>query len=215
VKDIARYLWYTRDKGLILKPNGKYTIDAYCDSDFAGLWHKDHAHLRESVLSRTGYVITLAGAPIHWVSKLQTEIALSTTEAEYIALSTCAREVIPLRAILRELLKHGPLTEDDGITPQNSVSLQTNSLRSQRHAKLPPSIVYEDNAGCIVLANDPEQNRPRTKHIGIKYHHFRDQVQNGTLKVVKVATALNWADIFTKPLVPIKFEALRKRLMGW
>ena len=58
VKDIAQYLWLTRANGLILKPNGNFHLDAYSDSDFAGLWHKDHAHLHESVLSQTGYVIT-------------------------------------------------------------------------------------------------------------------------------------------------------------
>ena len=191
-------------------------LDAYCDSNFAGLWHKDYAHLRESVLSRTGYVITLGGAPIHWVSKLQTEVALSTTEAEYIALSTCARELLPLRAILTEIIKHGPADSTIGNLPDKSTTnVTTRHLSSQRSAKLAPSIIYEDNAGCIVLATEPDQNRPRTKHIGIKYHHFRDQVRLGHLKVTKIPTALNWADIFTKPLVHTKFVALRKMLMGW
>ena len=215
IKDIVRYLWSTKDKGLILKPSGTLRLDAYCDSDFAGLWHKDNAHLRESVLSRTGYVITLAGAPIHWVSKLQTEIALSTTEAEYIALSTCARELIPLRAILGELLKLGPVTKDDNLDLSDGSTVQCPRLSSTNTPKQPPSIVYEDNAGCVVLANEPDHKSPRTKHIGIKYHHFRDQVRHGTLKVEKVDTRVNWADIFTKPLVSTRFTSLRKLLMGW
>ena len=216
VKDIAWYLWLTRANGLILKPNGNFCLDAYSDSDFAGLWHKDHAHLHESILSQTGYVITLAGAPIHWVSKLQTEIVLSTTEAEYNALSTCARELIPLRAILAEILKYDLIANHDkNATLQDKVMLQSPTLKSVCNSKLPPSIVYEDNAGCIILATEPDQNWPRTKHIGIKYHHFQDQVQNGTLQVTKVHTTLNWADIFTKPLVQVKFQALRKMLMGW
>ena len=87
-----------RDRGLILWQNGTLALDAYCDSDFAGFWHRDYTHLHESVLSRTGYVIILGGALIHWVSKLQMEIALSMTEADYIALSACARELLPLHA---------------------------------------------------------------------------------------------------------------------
>ena len=79
----------------------------------------------------------------------------------------------------------------------------------------PRQLFYEDNAGCIVLATDPDQNRPRTKHIGIKYHHFRDQVRNGTITVKKVDTKLNWADIFTKPLVAARFISLRQLMMGW
>jgi hypothetical protein len=70
-----------------MKPNKNLSLDAYCDSDFAGVWHQEFAHLRDSCLSRTGLIIVLAGVLIHWSSKLQTEIALSSTEAEYIALS--------------------------------------------------------------------------------------------------------------------------------
>ena len=54
----------------------------------------------KSVRSRTRYVIKYAGCPVKWFSRLQTEIALSTTEAEYIVLSTTAREVLPLREML-------------------------------------------------------------------------------------------------------------------
>jgi hypothetical protein len=115
--------------------------------------------LHESVLSQTGYIITLAGAPIHWVSKLQTEIALSTTEAKYIALSTCARELIPLCAILTEILKYDLIkNHDKNATLQDKVMLRSPTLKSVHNPKLPPSIVYEDNAGCVVLATEPDQN---------------------------------------------------------
>jgi hypothetical protein len=81
VKRIIYYLQCTRDKPLIMKPNKNLSLDAYCDSDFAGVWHQEFAHLRDSCLSRTRFIIILAGVPIHWSSKLQTEIALSSTEA--------------------------------------------------------------------------------------------------------------------------------------
>ena len=60
-------------------------------------------------MSRTGFVIRYAGCPIGWCSKLQTEIALSTAEAEYIALSQASREVIPLMTLLEELGEIYPL----------------------------------------------------------------------------------------------------------
>lgn len=96
VKRIVRYLLATKDKGLILKPSTSLTLDMFVDADFAGMWHKEYAALRTNVLSRTGFVITFCGCPITWCSKLQTEIALSTTESEYIALSTATRELLPL-----------------------------------------------------------------------------------------------------------------------
>ena len=55
------------------------------------------------MFSRTGYVIQFMGCPIVWVSKLQSEIALSTTEVEYIALSQAMRGIIPLMTIIEEL----------------------------------------------------------------------------------------------------------------
>jgi hypothetical protein len=66
---------------------------------FAGGWCQEVGEDPASVLSRTGYVIRLYGCPLFWVSKLQTEIALSTTKSEYIALSQAMREVIPLMEI--------------------------------------------------------------------------------------------------------------------
>jgi hypothetical protein len=83
-----------------MKPNKNISLDAYCDSDFAG-------HLRDSCLSRTGFIIVLTGVPIHWLSKLQTEIVLSSTEAEYIALSQCCRAPIPMRRTLKDILSCG------------------------------------------------------------------------------------------------------------
>jgi len=75
-------------------------------ADFAGLWHRDFAELCDCSLSRTGNVMTYCGCPIHWASKLQSEIALSTTESEYIALSMATRELLLLQWLVQELHKH-------------------------------------------------------------------------------------------------------------
>lgn len=93
---IGHYLKGTIDKGLILSPTSELNLDCYPDADFAGLWtHKDDND-PHCVGSCTGYVITLANHPVIWASKMQTEIALSTMEPEYIALSTAYCNLSPL-----------------------------------------------------------------------------------------------------------------------
>ena len=77
------------------------SFDCYVDADFCGLWNRRTAHLDPvTAKSRTGFVIRFADCPLTWGSKLQTETALSTTEAEYIALSTALREAIPLMNLM-------------------------------------------------------------------------------------------------------------------
>jgi hypothetical protein len=69
-----------------MKPTRNLSLDAHRDSNFARVWHHEYVHLRDSCLSQTGFITVLAGVPIHWSSKVQTETALSSTEAEYITL---------------------------------------------------------------------------------------------------------------------------------
>lgn len=203
VKRIGRYLLATKDKGLILHPTKNFKLDMFVDADFAGVWHREKSELRDCALSRTGYIITYCGCPIHWASKLQSKIALSTTEAEYIALSMASRELLPLRRLVIELHKHGlfqtPLDTPFSITKTSYLEATT---------------FYEDNTSCIVLAYS-EGTKVRTKHISLKWHRFKDHLRNGDMKVVKIDSNLNWADIFTKPLAKLKHETLRRFIMGW
>jgi hypothetical protein len=74
--------------------------------------------------------------------------------------------------------------------------------------------VFEDNNGALEMAKTPKL-RPRTKHINVKYHHFREAVHNGAITIHKVNTTEQQADIFTKPFPQSIFEYLRKLLMGW
>ena len=76
------------------------------------------------------------------------------------------------------------------------------------------STVYEDNNGALELAKEPKY-RPRTKHIAIKYHHFREHVKNKSIRIQKIDTKEQLADIFTKPLEKTQFEHLRNKLMKW
>ena len=74
--------------------------------------------------------------------------------------------------------------------------------------------VWEDNESCIKVAKSPKFT-PRTKHIAIKYHHFRRFVQDGTIDIRSIDTKEQIADIFTKPLPEATFVYLRRLLMGW
>jgi hypothetical protein len=194
VRRIVRYLKGTRDKGYILTPStSPPNLDCFVDADFAGTWTTATSHDPSSVKSRTGYVITFASCPVLWCSKLQSEIALSTTEAEYIALSQATRDLIPLRGLLTEL------------------STTTKLIVGSTVAH---STIFEDNKGCVELALAPKL-RPRTRHIAIKYHHFRSHVEKGHLHIKWIDTKHQLADIFTKPLPHSSFSTLRRKLIGW
>jgi hypothetical protein len=195
VKHICRYLQGAKDEGLRFKPTDDLQLDCYVDADFAGLWNYESDQDPVCVKSRTGYVMTLGGCPIQWNSKLQTEIALSTTEAEYIALSQAMRELIPLRRLLLEIVTTMKLP---GIT--DSVVKST---------------VFEDNNGAISTATAVKMT-PRTKHIAVKYHFFKSHIVAGTgITIAKIDTNLQKADIFTKGLAPQKFAEIRKLLCDW
>ena len=78
-------------------------MEYYIDSDFAGGWQEANADDADNVMSRNVMVIMYANCPIFWRSSLQTEIALSTSEAEYIALSSALRQVLPLMTMVEEI----------------------------------------------------------------------------------------------------------------
>lgn len=200
VKRIVRYLKRTRDRGIIMNVDKTKGIECFVDADFAGGYQKENTTNPRDCLSRTGYIIKYAGCPIVWSSKLQTTIALSTTEAEYMALSMARREVIYLINLTEELREEGV----NLISAQPQITCQ----------------VFEDNAGAIELARLPKL-RPRTKQLAIQYHHFRSWTVKGLdgeeprIKINYISTDLQEADIMTKPLAKPQFELLRKRLCGW
>jgi hypothetical protein len=120
---ICCYLQATPNKGYILQPTpNHHNLDCYVDADFAGLWTEASSSESTSVKSRTSFVILFANCPVLWVSKLQTEVALSTIEAEYISLSQAMRDLIPMQALLTELTTLTCLTFD--MTTTYSTSLR-------------------------------------------------------------------------------------------
>ena len=103
VKRIIRYLVETRTKGIQFTPDMKEGLNAYVDADFCGLFGYEDNQDPVSVRSRTGFTLTLFGCPIIWSSKLQTDICLSSTAAQYVAFSMAMRELLPMRALLKEI----------------------------------------------------------------------------------------------------------------
>ena len=105
-----------------------------------------------------------------WCSKTQKSVAASVTEAEYVALSETSRESIWIGKLVTEL----------GYNPS---SIQ----------------VRCDNQGAICLSKNPELHQ-RTKHIDIRYHFIREQVESETIEVIYTPTAEQPADMLTKAL---------------
>jgi hypothetical protein len=90
----------------------------------------------------------------------------------------------------------------------------TRNTSNECNSKNTLSSVFEDNAGAIEIANVPKM-RPRTKHLNIKYHHFREEVRKGTISIYHTRTEDQIADIFTKPLPEVPFVKFREKMMGW
>ena len=194
VRNIVRYLIGTPAQGIVLQPN-EHSFVVWADADFCGNWNRDTSVSDTmTAKSRSGYAITYASCPVLWASKLQTEVALSTTEAEYVCLSQSLRDTIPLMNLLAEV--RDKLDKDVISVPAVRCTL------------------FEDNSGALELARTPKM-RPRTKHINIKYHHFRDHVRRKLISIEHVATEDQVADIFTKPLPVVAFLRHRKSLQCW
>ena len=130
--------------------------------------------------STSGYLFQISGAAVSWRSKKQTCVALSTAEAEYMALASAAQEAIWLRQLTADLNSRQP-----GAT-----------------------IIFEDNQSAISMAKNP-QFHGRTKHIGIKYHFIREQVNSGTVELRYCCTGEMVADMLTKGIYRNQFVKLR------
>ena len=195
IRWLGRYLKSTKDKGLIMKPDNSKELEVFVDADFSRNWDKkDALDNRDTARSRHGYIISYKGCPIIWKSQMQTEIALSSTESEYMGLSYALREAIPIMGILKEMQMHG---------------FSIGSTKASIHCK-----VFEDNSGALEMAKT-HKYRPRTKHINVKYHHFRDYITRGNISVHKIDTSDQCADYLTKPVNLDTLKRLRKRVMGW
>jgi hypothetical protein len=193
IKWLGRHLRGTRDKGLIFRPT-KQSFDCWVDADFAGNWDSTDSNHPSTVRLRSGHIITYAGCPIAWKSKMQTIVALSATESEYIALSAALREVTCMQQMMREMRDHGLKFED---------------THPKIHCK-----EFEDNSGALEMAN-VHKLRPRTKHLAVSWHHFRHHVTNGDIIMLPVDTEDQLADCLTKSMDYMTLKRHRLAIMGW
>ena len=132
--------------------------------------------------STSGYLFQMSGAAVTWRSKKQACVAQSTAEAEYIALSSTAQESIWLRRLTSEL----------GSSPKK------------------PTTIFEDNQSAIAMTKNP-QFHGRSKHIDIKYHFIREQVNSGNVTLKYCPTSEMIADMLTKGLSREQYCKLRKK----
>jgi transposase InsO family protein len=177
VKRIFRYLSGTRDLSLSLgqsEEKTKPTLTGYSDAD----WGTCPAS-RKSI---SGYTVFLNGSPLSWASKKQTCVALSSTEAEYVAAGLLTKELLWIKMLAMDL----------------KIPLQNTTA-------------YIDNIGGLLLAKN-NVHHPKTKHISLVHHFIRDHVNNGEIELKWVPTQNQVADIFTKALDRTKFETFRKAL---
>ena len=177
VKRILLYVKGTIDYGLKLNALNANNIElqGYSDADWVG----DITN-RKSTL---GYLFQLGGGIISWRSKQQNIVALSLTEAEYVALKLASQKAIWLRRLL------------------SSIGFQHSTATA----------FHEDNHGALELSRNPIHHA-RTKHIDIKYHFTREAIESKEVELMYCPTNLMTADIFTKGLAKQRFQELCKQL---
>jgi hypothetical protein len=116
-------------------------------------------------------------------------------EAKIIALAACCRELFPIIDMVEALTSLVCLPIGD-----TTMNLS----------------VHEDNSGALVLAKIfPPQFTPQSKYYASKKVWFREEIHKRGIKLLKIDTAEQLVDIFTKGLVQVTFEYLRKKLIGW
>jgi len=173
-KRILKYLKGTTNVGIWYPNEYNIALSGFSDSDYAGC--------KLDKKSTSGTCHLLGSNLISWNSKKQACVALSTTEAEYIAAGHACAQSIWLK---HQLMDYGVKLE-----------------------KVP---FYCDNTSAINLTKNPIQHS-RTKHIEIRHHFIRDHIQKGDIEIMFVKTENQLADLFTKPLARDRFNKLRTEL---
>ncbi|MCO5582546.1 hypothetical protein L7F22_036443 [Adiantum nelumboides] len=166
VKCILRYLKGTKDL-CICFGKSETCVHGFTDANFAR--HPDYRK------STSRYVFTFTGGAVSWISRLQKCVALSTTEAEYVAATEASKEALWLMRLVEEL-----------------------GIKSQ------VPVLHCDSQSAIMLARNPVFHA-KTKHIEVKYHFIRSVLDDKSITLVKVHTDDNPADLLTKGLPVERF----------
>jgi hypothetical protein len=155
----------------VVSQNQNFQLTAYLDADWA--------NCVDERKSTSGGAFFLGDSLVAWLSKNQSSISLSTTEAEYIAAATCCTQVLWMIQTLVD-------------------------LEVKYAASIP---IHCDNTSAISVSKNPVFHS-KTKHIPIKYNFMREQVTIQVVQVHYITTTEQIADIFTKPLAKTPFEYL-------
>ncbi|WVZ52328.1 hypothetical protein U9M48_003400 [Paspalum notatum var. saurae] len=176
VKRIFRYLKFTPKLGLWYSSGSSFSLRGFSDAD--------HAGCQIDRKSTSGTCQFLGTSLVSWSSRKQAGVALSTTEAEYVATASCCSQLLWMKATL----------SDFGL----------------RFGKIP---LLVDSTSAISVAKNPVLHS-RTKHIDVRFHFLRDYYEKGDIDLVHVVSENQLADIFTKPLDFGAFARLRGCISG-
>ena len=133
--------------------------------------------------STSGGAFFLGDSLVAWISKKQNFIALSTTEAEYIAAAACCTQVLWMVQALADL--------------------------EIKYAE--PIPLHCDSTSTISISKNPVLHS-KTKHIPLRYHFLKDHIANKVVQLQYVPSTEQIVDIFTKPLPKKQFEYICHKL---
>ncbi|WVZ84558.1 hypothetical protein U9M48_031583 [Paspalum notatum var. saurae] len=171
VKRIFRFLKFTPKLGLWYSSGSSFSLRGFSDAD--------HAGCRIDRKSTSGTCQLLGTSLVSWSSHKQASVALSTTEAEYVAAASCCSRLLWMKTTL----------SDFGL----------------RFGRIP---LLVDSTSAISVAKNSVLHSS-TKHIDVRFHFLRDHYKKGDIDLVHVVSANQLADIFTKPLEFDAFTRLR------
>lgn len=174
-KRVLRYLVGTQNYGLWFHKTDVFKVVGFTDSDWAGS--------AEDRKSTSGNCFTLGSTAISWSSKKQSTVALSSTEAEYVAATSAGCQAVWLRRILHDL----------------------------GHEQSEATIIKCDNKSAVMLAKNPVHHS-RTKHIDIKHHYIRELIASEEIQLENCRSKEQVADLLTKSLPQAKHEGLSTKM---
>jgi hypothetical protein len=172
VKRIFRYLQGTKTFGLVFQRTGQVCLEGFTDSDWAG----DLDNRR----STSAYVMLVGKGAVSWKSKRQESVALSSTEAEFMASTAACKEVMWMKDFLGEL------------------GFQQGTVR-----------MFSDNQSSIKVMKNPV-GHSRMKHIELQAYYVRDLIERGEVAFEYCSTDLQVADSLTKGVPREKVQLCNK-----
>ncbi|GKB87392.1 retrovirus-related pol polyprotein from transposon TNT 1-94 [Tanacetum coccineum] len=174
VKRILIYLKGTPTLGLYYPKCSSFDLKGYSNSDYVGC--------NMDIKSTSGACQLLGGKLVCWSAKKQQSVAMSSTEAEYVAAAGCCASIIWLKSQLSDYDIHYKMVT-----------------------------IFCDNTSSIAISNNLVLHS-RTKHIDIRYYFISDHILKGNIKLHFIPTKYQLADIFTKPLDEPTFTRLKAEL---